>query len=264
MTTSFLLAILLAADAPGTQLFADANAAYLSGDLARAVASYEALVAEGVASPTLETNLGAAYLRQGKRGQAALHFERALFLDPGDDDARADLVEVRRGNVDKLEGEGDEAGGETLARVLLPLPGWTAAALLFAFWCAAWFLLALRLFRPEVPWVAVAAGIAFALALLSGGITWGAATGRQMALQRAVVVAQSTPAREGPAEKSISHFEVHEGTTVRVEDQEGDYRRVKLANGLTGWIPSSAIEWVVPPGWAGRPVMTGAPRADQP
>jgi SH3-like domain-containing protein len=72
------------------------------------------------------------------------------------------------------------------------------------------------------------------------------------------------PAREGPADKSVSHFEVHEGTTVRVEDQESDYRRVKLANGLTGWVPSSSVELVVPPGWAGRPVMTGSPRADQP
>ena len=262
--TGFVLALLLAADAPGAQLFSDANAAYLSGDLARAIASYEALVAEGVASAELETNLGAAYLRQGKRGPSALHFERALFLDPGDDDARADLVEVRRGNVDKLEGESDEAGGETLARVLAPLPGGTAAVLLMTFWCAAWILLALRLLRPEVPWVATASGISFALAILSAGITWGAATGRRMALQRAVVVAQSTAAREGPSEKSISHFEVHEGTTVRVEDQEGDYRRVKLANGLTGWVPSGAVELVVPPGWAGRPVMAESPRADQP
>lgn len=262
--TFFLLATLLAAEAPGTQLFADANAAYLVGDLPRAIASYEALVAQGVVSPSLETNLGAAYLRQGKRGQAALHFERALFLDPGDDDARADLLEVRRGNVDKLEGESDDASGETLARVLAPLPGGTAAALLLSFWCAAWTLLALRLLRPEVPWLSTAAGIAFALALLAAGTTWGAATGRRMALQRAVVVAQAAPAREGPAEKSISHFEVHEGTTVRVEDQEGNYRRVKLANGLTGWIPASAVELVVLPGWAGRPVMAGAPRADQP
>ncbi len=253
-----LLALLLA-----QQLFSDANAADLSGDLQRAVASYEALVAEGVASPELETNLGAAYLRQGKRGLAALHFERALFLDPGDDDARADLVEVRRGNVDKLEGESEEGGTETLARVLAPLPGGTAAALLIGVWCAAWVLLALRLWKP-LPWLGAATGVAFALALAAAAVTWGAATGRRMALQRAVVVAQAVPAREGPSDKSISHFEVHEGTTVRVEDQDADWRRVKLANGLTGWVPSPAVELVVPPGWAGRPVMTGAPRADQP
>ena len=247
-----LLALLLA-----QQLFSDANAAYLSGDLARAVASYEALESEGVTSPELETNLGAAYLRQGKRGLAALHFERALFLDPGDDDARADLVEVRRGNVDKLEGESEEGGTETLARALAPLPGGTAAALLVALWSLAWVLVAFRLWKP-LPWLGVATGAAFFLAIVAAAVTWGAATGRRMALQRAVVVAQSVPAREGPADKSISHFEVHEGTTVRVEDHEGDWRRVKLANGLTGWVPSSAVELVVPPGWAGRPVLSAA------
>ena len=238
-------------------LFSDANAAYLQGDLARATASYEAMIAEGVTSPELETNLGAAYLRQGKRGMAALHFERALVLDPGDDDARADLLEVRRGNVDKLEGESEEGGTETLARVLAPLPGGTAAALLIAFWCVAWVLLALRLYRP-VPWLGLATSLAFSLALLAAAVTWGAATGRRLALQRAVVVASSIAAREGPNEKSASHFEIHEGTTVRLEDQESDYRRVKLANGLTGWVPSSSVELVVPPGWAGRPVLSAS------
>jgi hypothetical protein len=171
---------------------------------------------------------------------------------------------VRRGNVDKLEGEAEEGGTETVARILAPLPGGTAAAILITLWVAAWILLGIRVFRPDVGWSGLAAGIAFALALGAAGITWGAATGRKMALQRAVVVAQAVPAREGPAEKSVSHFEIHEGTTVRVEDEEGDYRRVKLANGLTGWIPLASVELVVPPGWAGRPVMTGSPRADQP
>ena len=53
-----LLAALLAAEVGGVQLFADANAAYLSGDVSRAVAAYEAVVSEGVASTQLETNLG--------------------------------------------------------------------------------------------------------------------------------------------------------------------------------------------------------------
>jgi hypothetical protein len=256
-----LLALLLAQT---PQLFADANAAYLSGDMARAIASYEALVSEGQSSAELETNLGAAYLRQGKRGLAALHFERALFLDPGDDDARADLVELRRGNVDKLEGESDEGGTETLARVLAPLPGGTAALLLLAFWSAGWVLLGVRLFGRREGHFALAAGISFGLALLAGLLTFGSAEGRRMAMQRAVVVAQSVPSREGPAEKSVSHFEVHEGTTVRVEDEEEGFRRVKLANGLTGWVPAGSVELVVPPGWAGRPVLASSPRADTP
>jgi hypothetical protein len=250
----------LAAAAPDSQagaatLFADANTAYLSGDLPRAVAAYEGLVSEGVVSRELETNLGAVYLRQGKRGLAALHLERALFLDPGDDDARADLQEVRRGNVDRLEGESEEGGTETLSRVLSPLPGGVAAALLLCAWTLGWLLTGARMFRPERRSLALGAVLSFGVAVVAAGITVAAAVGHDLALKRAVVIASSVPAREGPNDKSASHFEVHEGTTVRVEDEEGGFRRVKLANGLTGWIPDTAVELVVPPGGAGRPVL---------
>jgi tetratricopeptide (TPR) repeat protein len=260
-----LLALLLAAaEPPGTQLFAEANAAYLSGDVSRAIAAWEALVSEGVASTELETNLGAGYLRQGKRGLAALHFERALFLDPGDDDARVDLTELRRGNVDRLEGELDEGGTETLVRLLRPLPGFAAAVALVALWASAWVLLSARLLSGGPRWGAWAAAACFAGAFLSALVTWGAAAGRRMALERAVVVAQSATAREGPGGKSAGRFEIHEGTTVRVEDEEPGFRRVRLANGLTGWVPASSVELVVPPGWAGRPVVAASARAARP
>jgi hypothetical protein len=257
-----LLAALLAAELGGVQLFADANAAFLSGDVSRAVAAYEALVSEGVASTQLETNLGAAYLRQGKRGLAVLHFERALFLEPGDDDARADLVEVRRGNVDRLEGDSDEAGSETVARLLAPLPGPGGAFALVFLWAAAWVLLGIRLLLRAPRWTGPAAAICFGGALLSALVVGGAVAGRDLAMRRAVVVAQAVPAREGPAERSVSRFEIHEGTTVGIEDEEAGFRRVKLANGLTGWVPASTLELVVPPGWAGRPVL--AARAGRP
>jgi tetratricopeptide (TPR) repeat protein len=257
-----LLAALLAADLGGAQLFADANAAYLSGDVSRAVAAYEALVSEGVASTQLETNLGAAYLRQGKRGLAVLHFERALFLEPSDDDARADLVEVRRGNVDRLEGDMEEGGSQTLARLLAPLPGPAGAFALVVLWGTAWILLGIRLLLRASRWTGLVAASCFGGALVAALVVGGAVAGRDLAMRRAVVVAQAVPAREGPAERSVSRFEIHEGTTVGIEDEEAGFRRVKLANGLSGWVPAGTLELVVPPGWAGRPVL--AARAGQP
>jgi tetratricopeptide (TPR) repeat protein len=253
-----MIALLLVAQA---QLFSDANAAYLSGDIGRATSAYEALLAEGVASPALETNLGAAYLRQGKRGLAALHFERALFLDPADDDARADLTELRRGNVDKLEGESDEGGSETLSRVLAPLPGNAAAVGFLLLWIAGWTLLGVRVLRPGRSGLGGWAIVCFGLSAVCAVVTFGAAEGRKLALQRAVVVAQSAAAREGPREQAVSHFEVHEGTTVRVEDEEGSFRRIKLANGLTGWVPSGAVEMVVPKSWSGTKAAASSSRA---
>jgi tetratricopeptide (TPR) repeat protein len=238
-------------EARGNALFDQANAAYIAGDTSRALAGYEALLEEGVVSPELETNLGAAYLRQGKRGLAALHFERALFLDPSDDDARADLLEVRRGNVDKLEGEAEDGGAEAVSRVLAPLPGRAAAVALVALWSLGCALFAVHLVRPR----AALASTATACLLFAGAaalVTAGSAAAHRLTLSRAVVVAQAAPAREGPSARAASHFEVHEGTALRIEDEDQGFRRVKLANGLTGWVPSSAVEPVVPAGWSNQ------------
>ena len=236
-------------------LFDSGSSAFLSGDLARATASWQALVDEGVASPELETNLGVALSRQGKRGLAVLHFERALHLEAGDDDARADLVELRRGNVDRLEGE-EDGGGEALFRLLAPLPGTGLSIALLATWTLGWLFCALRSLAPRlaarVPLgTATAAAVCFVLAGLTGLGAAGAAVHHKLALRRAVVVAAAVPAREGPQQMAVSHFEVHEGTLVRIEDAEAGYRRIKLQNGLTGWVPTESVEPVVPPAWGG-------------
>ena len=90
----------------------------------------------------------------------------------------------------------------------------------------------------------------FILAGAAALVTAGAAAGHRLSLRRAVVVAQAAPAREGPSDRTVSHFEVHEGTALRIEDEDQGFRRVKLANGLTGWVPAAAVEPVVPAGWS--------------
>jgi tetratricopeptide (TPR) repeat protein len=249
--TALLFAALLAA-AGEPALFDDGNQAYLAGDPAKAIASYEALLAEGVESPELETNLGAAYLRQGRRGLAALHFERALALAPGDDDARADLAEIRRTNVDKLEGAEEQGPAEIFIRLLAPLPGGAAAIALLVAWSLGWALLALLALRPaglaQAPLGAFALAC-FGVVALAAAVTAGSAAGRAIALRRAVVVAASAAAHEGPSEKTRSPFEVHEGTAVSVEETIAGYSRIKLANGLTGWVDAGTLERVVPQRW---------------
>jgi tetratricopeptide (TPR) repeat protein len=243
-----VVALLLAVPAPddparAAALFDEANAAFLNGDPSRAIAAYEALVTEGVRSPELETNLGAACFRRGQRGVAALHLERALYLDPGDEDARADLAEVRRENVDRLQGDADE--GEALSRVLAPLPGRAAAIAFVVLWTVGWALLAARVVRPRAVLVSAAIG-ALACAVLAAAVAAGSAVWERIAARRAVVVAPPASAREGPGDQAAIRFEVHEGTAVRVEDEAQGYRRVKLANGLTGWVPAKSAALVVP------------------
>ena len=59
--------------------------------------------------PILEFNLGDAYFRKGAVGPAIWAFERALALDPGDEDARYNAEQARKLATarahDKIEGE---------------------------------------------------------------------------------------------------------------------------------------------------------------
>jgi len=232
------------------RLFDDANGAFLGGDLPRATAAYQALLEEGIASAELETNLATALVRSNKRGAAALHYERALFLEPGDDDARADLTELRRGNVDRLEGEAEESGVDALYRLVAFVPGRVAALGLVVCWLLACALFMLRALSPGAAgrlrtanWAALIAALVF------GAMTAAAAAAHRVALQRAVVTAESAPAREGPQSHANIGFELHEGTLVRIEDEQNGFARVRLQNGLIGWAPLSALERVVPPRW---------------
>jgi len=237
------------------RLFDDANAAFLSGDLPRAIAAWQALLEEGYASVELETNLGTALLREGKRGLAALHYERALFLDPSDDDARTDLLELRRSNVDKLEGESEDGGPDALFRLFAPLPGRALALVLLVAWALACALFGARWISPALARnqaLATSAWVALALAILTGAASAASAAAYKIALQRAVLTASETPAREGPQASAASGFEVHEGTLVRVEDEQAGFSRIRLQNGLTGWVSSDAVERVVLPRWGGE------------
>lgn len=151
--------------------------------------------------------------------------------------------------MDRLEGETEAR--EAVVRVLSPLPGRPAAIALVILWTAAWGLLAAHLLRAGRLLLPLSVA-AFALSVLAALVTAGAAAWHSVALRRAVVVAAATPAREGPSERTATHFEVHEGTAVRIEDEEAGFRRIKLANGLVGWVPAASVELVVPAGWAGQ------------
>ncbi|MCU1277516.1 MAG: tetratricopeptide repeat protein, partial [bacterium] len=68
--------------------FRRGNDAYFHGRYQEAVDAYEQVVALGVLSADLFYNLGNAYLKVEQLGPAIYNYERALELDPSQDDVR--------------------------------------------------------------------------------------------------------------------------------------------------------------------------------
>src|SRR5207245_9048665 len=90
------------------EAFKKGNDAYYRGDYATAIDAYEKVAGVGVVNEGLYYNLGNSYYRAGRLGPAIYNYERALSLDPDQEDAAYNLRIARgyaeRRAADQIEG----------------------------------------------------------------------------------------------------------------------------------------------------------------
>ena len=82
---------------------AEGDSAYIKEDYAAAIQIYEALLKNGEAADVYY-NLGKiVIIKIGEIAKAVLNYERALLLQPGNGDIRANLEVARAKTIDKVE-----------------------------------------------------------------------------------------------------------------------------------------------------------------
>jgi tetratricopeptide (TPR) repeat protein len=224
-----------------TAAFDAANRLYEQARYREAAAAYEALLAQGLASPALYFNLGNAWFKAGEAGRAILNYRLAERLAPRDPDIRANLRLTR----ELVHGQPPPSPPwwRRLSRrfTLNEWAGATGVALWLCF--GALGLGELRADRRRLArrW---AAGFG-AVALLAGAALWGQWLERRLRVE-AVVVAKQAVVRYGPLEVSPELQKVEDGTELEVLDQKDGWLQVGgLARG-TGWIRQSEV-LLVPP-----------------
>jgi len=221
------------------------NDAYLRGDYAGAVAAYEELDRQGLVSADLAFNLGDAYYRQGNLGRAIWAFERAAVLDPDDEDTRYNLKQARklaeRRVHDKIEGADRDPLWMRVVVALGPATEtWLFVACYLAFFAALAALWMRR--RPgdhARALLAATASILAVAAVLSGLLLAGRA-----ALDRipfGVVLPDAVAVREGADTNYRTSFQLHAGLRVRLLDRDQEWLRIRLPNGLEGWVREQDI-----------------------
>lgn len=212
--------------------FAQANEHYRKGELVQAIEAYEAVIQSGPENGHLRYDLGNAHLKSGNLGQAIGNYLTAQRLMPRDEDLAANLALARKRVTDRIEPPRPGALSRTAffwvhvlsARELL-LGAAIAAALALA-------LLTVREIRSS-EWMAWAAAAAGLLALACGaGLLWRTA----FAARVAVVEPAEIEVRAGPERSATTLFRLHAGAELRVDDAEGDWLKVSLADGKRGWL----------------------------
>jgi tetratricopeptide (TPR) repeat protein len=214
---------------------------YWSGRYELAADSLERLLGLRVESSHVHYNLGCAYFRLGRLGPAVYHFERALALDPGDEDARFNLETTRVQLTARVRDEIKGAAADPLWMRVVSLLGTRSATILFLalWWLGLGVLLALRFMARGAGRAALIAGESFVAActlvaalLLAGRIYL------EERVVQAIVLPDRAAVREGPDASAKSSFAVHAGLRVRLQARDERWARIRLANGLEGWLPA--------------------------
>lgn len=240
-------------------LFAEANSLYESGDYAGAIDKYSALVARGVEDKDLYYNLANAYYKNDDLGGAVLYYERALRLAPRDKETRENLALVRSQLKDSQFVKEQNWAVKTLVLmhdVLSTNEMFVFASVCYLLLC---ILVIILIFR-ERSWVAAAyrrfsvvspgrfiglgptqdmllvAGVVFLLTLTSSVSAYVKIDSERNS-RRAVVVTDEIAVMSSPTNDATLQFKVHEGTIVDMRRTRGEWVRVQLPGGLSGWVP---------------------------
>lgn len=209
--------------------FTSGGEAFRAGKFTDAAKALREAAARQPASGTL-LNLGLAEWRRGRPGAAIQAWERALWIDPHDAGARANLAYARQ-----LTGvESPDLAWYERASTWLPVNAWAwiAGASL---WLAVAMAVLPGVFRwRRAGWQQALAALSFAVFLLSLPAHAGVVTRTRIGF----ALKKDTPLRLTPTAESEAIVKLNAGQPLRAMRMRGDYIFVRTAHGH-GWVERS-------------------------
>ena len=235
-----------AAEKQGSITKTQGDSAYMRNDYAFAIQIYETLLKEGEAAEVYY-NLGNCYYKVDNIARSILNYERALLLQPDNDDIRVNLEIARTKTVDKI----------------VPVPEiffvvWTKS-LINMFSIDAWAKLGIMFFilllascslfffskQVIMKKIAFIAGCVWLVLVVLSNVF--AVQQKHQLTERndAIVLIPSVTVRSTPSESGVGLFILHEGCKVEIKDNSmHEWKEIRLEDGKVGWVPNVTIEGI--------------------
>ena len=218
--------------------FEEGNAAYNEGNYEQAISFYNSIVDEGMESAPLYYNMGNTYYKMKDYPHAILYYEKALKLDPSNEDISTNLEIANMAVVDKItpvpqsfiakwwSGLGSSFSADGWAWI-------SVAAFALLLICLFAFLMSRRTgMRKAGFFVGLLAVLCLAFSVYF-------AIGKQQDLkhkEEAIIMTPTVTVKSSPSENSVDLFVLHEGAKVRIKDSANDWNKIKIADGSVGWL----------------------------
>jgi len=232
-----LFSTILLAQSPN-KLFSKGNELYKNGAYLKAIDAYKSIENKNLQSDNLYFNLGNCYYKLNKIAPAIYYYEKALKINPENEAAAFNLTFAKRMTIDAIKELPKTFLQRFSASVIQKLrcDTWAIIAVIASFLVAIFFLVYYFSFSSTKKLAFFNTSIISLVVLF---VTLFFAIENYKTIQNdrtAIIFATKTEVKSAPSTSSDDVFELHEGTKVRVLDELDNWKKIKIADGKTGWI----------------------------
>lgn len=235
-------AIGLKAQTIQNQEFTKANFYYNESRYDTALVIYEKILNEGYVSVPLLYNIGNTYFKLRNYPMAILHYEKALKIDPTNEDTRHNLAIANALITDKIEPmpvffltKWWRSTGN-----LMSANGWTKTLLeLFGLLLVLVFLY-ITARTKGVRKTTFFSSIIVLILLVCSSIFSYQKHKYLNERNEAIVMTPTITVKSSPSASGVDLFVLHEGSKVEIIDNADKWDKIKIADGSVGWMLSTA------------------------
>lgn len=227
-----------------SEVFKSANSAYQQGLYEKAIENYESILNQGKESYELYYNLGNAYYKTGNLPKSILNYERAKTLEPNDEDVIFNLGMSNSKITDKIDilpefflnswwkGISESKSSNFWAWVTIIL-----------FWLVFAMIVLFLISRAENSKRLSLLGIIVVMLLFGFSFLLASYQYQHQANSKyAIIFSPNLYVKSSPTAKSTDLFILHEGSKVKILDEVGEWRKIRIANGNEGWAEVKGLE----------------------
>lgn len=236
--------LMITDNVPGAISRSAGDSAYIKEDYATAAQIYEGLLSDGE-SADVYYNLGNSYYKLGEIAKSILNYERALLLQPGNGDIRANLEVARAKAIDKVELVPEIFFISWIKSLIniMSVDAWAWWGIVsFLFFIVALYFF---IFSKQVVLKKIGFTASIVLLIITVCANIFASEQKEHLENRtsAIVMNPSVTVRSTPSESGTSLFILHEGRKVSIKDKSmREWTEISLEDGKVGWVPASSIE----------------------
>lgn len=237
-----MVALGLKAQTIQIQEFAKANFYYNESQYDTALMIYEGITKEGYVSAPLLYNIGNTYFKMRNYPMAILYYEKALKMEPNNDEIKQNLAIANALITDKIEPVPVFFMAKWWRDIgnLLSANGWAKASLrvfgillLVVFF---YFTARTKGARKITFFTGILAFVIFICCLIFASQKYKYINERN----EAIVMTPTITVKSSPSSSGVDLFVLHEGTKVEIIDNTDKWDKIKIADGSVGWMPSSS------------------------